>query len=147
MQAQKKKLQKGFTLIELMIVVAIIGVLSAIAVPAYQSYVAKSEAATASGTLRGLITNIDMFQQENGGTFPTNPNQVGGSAGMNGLGTIALAAVGTTGGTVTFTFTDGSLLTGGTGGAAATLTYTKDNSTGWTCAHTIADASVAPKGC
>lgn len=39
----KNSLQKGFTLIELMIVIAIIGVLAAVAVPAYQDYIAKSQ--------------------------------------------------------------------------------------------------------
>ncbi|BBC39959.1 prepilin-type N-terminal cleavage/methylation domain-containing protein [Photobacterium damselae subsp. piscicida] len=48
--------QKGFTLIELMIVVAIIGVLSAIAIPAYKDYVKKSQMASAMATMKSLIT-------------------------------------------------------------------------------------------
>ena len=48
------KLEKGFTLIELMIVVAIIGILAAVAIPAYQDYTAKAQASEALLLLGGL---------------------------------------------------------------------------------------------
>ena len=58
--------KKGFTLIELMIVIAIIGILAAIALPAYQDYMARSQATEAFQATSGLRTQIGTYAAENG---------------------------------------------------------------------------------
>ncbi|PSW73825.1 prepilin-type cleavage/methylation domain-containing protein [Photobacterium sp. GB-50] len=140
------KKQQGFTLIELMIVVAIIGVLSAFAIPAYQNYVVKSEASTGVATLRAVLTNFDMQVQETG-KGPMTLAAIGTTASAAGsLGGLALdpasptAASGATG--VKFTFSPSNVSSVLQGKYAK---FEKSTS-GWTCTTDI-PSEYKPKGC
>jgi type IV pilus assembly protein PilA len=64
-----KKIQQGFTLIELMIVVAIIGILAAIAIPAYQDYTIRAQVTEGLNLASGSKVAVTEFLQDNG-TFP-----------------------------------------------------------------------------
>lgn len=72
MKARKimAKAQQGFTLIELMITVAIIGILAAVALPAYQDYTVKAQVSEGYSLVGGLETALSEYVQTNG-AFPT----------------------------------------------------------------------------
>jgi type IV pilus assembly protein PilA len=74
-----KKAQQGFTLIELMIVVAIIGILAAVAIPAYQDYTIKAKIGNALSAIDSVKTAVALCAQEAGGVLATC------DAGSNGI--------------------------------------------------------------
>ena len=137
-----RKLQKGFTLIELMIVVAIIGILAAVAIPAYQDYIAKAQATEAFSLLDGLKTPIaEAFSQDpaTGCTAPLGA-VITGKYVLN----ITFAPVALTGCTITAIF-KGAGVSGKVANATVIVTY--DSLLGqWPCVTTL-PAEIKPKSC
>ena len=74
-----RKVQQGFTLIELMIVVAIIGILAAIAIPAYQDYTIRAQVSEGLNLAAGAKAAVTEFYQDRG-IFPNNNDDAGLSA-------------------------------------------------------------------
>jgi type IV pilus assembly protein PilA len=137
-----KHIQKGFTLIELMIVVAIIGILAAVAIPAYQDYIAKAQATEAFSLLDGLKTPIaEAFSQD-----PTTGCAAPLGAVITGkyVLTITFTPVALTGCTILATF-KGAGVSGKVANTTVTVTY--DSITGqWPCTTTL-PAEIKPKSC
>jgi len=79
----KAQVQKGFTLIELMIVVAIIGILAAIAIPQYSDYTSRARASGAIAELNSVKTGIGLCYQELG-------TLTGCDSGSNGVPTLSV---------------------------------------------------------
>ena len=99
-----KKVQQGFTLIELMIVVAIIGILAAIAIPAYQDYTIRSQVSEGLNLAAAAKTAVSEFVQTNG-TFPPSQASAGLPAAANITGNyVTGVAVTANTGVITITY-------------------------------------------
>lgn len=68
----KKRSNKGFTLIELMIVVAIIGILAAIAIPKFADLISKSKEGATKGGLSAIRSSLQVYYGDNEGIFPSD---------------------------------------------------------------------------
>jgi type IV pilus assembly protein PilA len=127
-----KKVQQGFTLIELMIVVAIIGILAAIAIPAYQDYTIRAQVSEGLNLAAGAKAAVTEFYQDRG-VFPTDNVEAGLSVPTDIEGNY-VTSVAAAGAVITVTYGGAAPAHATIAGQTITLTATDNNgSVSWLC--------------
>ena len=145
----KRNLQKGFTLIELMIVVAIIGILAAIALPAYQDYTVRAK--VSEGLILTASAKLAVAENASNGKNFDAAYTAATSANVTGMtintttGVITATMAATAGnGTITFTPQSGGAALAGT---ATASTVPTGGSITWVCAAGTIAAKYVPASC
>ena len=149
----KRQLQQGFTLIELMIVVAIIGILAAIAIPAYQDYTIRAQVSEGLSLADGAKTAVGEYFT-NRGVFPTNNTSAGLSADTsitgNYVSKVTVAQVNASSGTITALFSNAGThkANAAINGLSLVLTGTGNaGSITWICGSATIKQKYLPSSC
>jgi type IV pilus assembly protein PilA len=164
----KRRVQKGFTLIEMMVVVAIVGVLASLALPAYQDYIVKSQVTRVMNEVAALRIKVDNCLTEGRTTF-ANPasattncslidirpsSLLGGTTVQGDAPALNGGLAGQAYPVMSSPLTQTTTITGTFGGAAAaaltssaqTVVWTRTAEGAWTCTTNVL-AKYRPRGC
>ncbi|MBF0215085.1 MAG: pilin [Magnetococcales bacterium] len=137
--------QSGFTLIELMIVIAIIGILAAVAIPAYQDYIARAQASEAISLMSGMKVTATEYNTDKG-VFPSDPTNIGGTTTGKYVASIAFTTTSLPN-TLRMTATFNAANVNSNIASKTLVLRTQDGGKTWECTAGTIPAKYLPGGC